>query len=144
MSKSKGNIVNPLEIVEQYGADAVRFALVFGTALGNDQALSYPKLDASRKFTNKLWNIARFIEMNKIHNSQFTIHNSLKDLKTAAENKNDNEWIDKADKLSREVTEDIEKYNLNYAAEKLYEFIWHQFADIYVEDVKTELMKIHI
>ncbi|MEK7186444.1 MAG: valine--tRNA ligase [Patescibacteria group bacterium] len=139
MSKSKGNIVNPLEIVEQYGADAVRFALVFGTALGNDQALSYPKLDASRKFTNKLWNIARFIEMNKIHNSQFTIHNSLKDLKTAAENKNDKEWIDKADKLSREVTEDIEKYNLNYAAEKLYEFIWHQFADIYVEDVKNRI-----
>ncbi len=66
MSKSKGNVVDPLDLVEQYGADAVRFALVYGTALGNDQSLSYPKLEAARKFTNKLWNMARFIEMKKI------------------------------------------------------------------------------
>ena len=66
MSKSKGNVINPLELVDQYGADAVRFALIYGNATGNDQALSYPKLDASRKFTNKLWNMARFIEMKKV------------------------------------------------------------------------------
>ena len=60
MSKSKGNVINPLELIEQYGADAVRFALIYGNATGNDQSLSYPKLDAARKFTNKLWNMARF------------------------------------------------------------------------------------
>ena len=65
MSKSKGNVVNPLELIDQYGADAVRFALMYGTAMGNDQVLSYPKLDSARKFTNKLWNIGRFIEMKK-------------------------------------------------------------------------------
>ena len=63
MSKSKGNVINPMEIVDQYGADSIRFALAYGTALGNDQILSYPKLEAMRKFSNKLWNIARFIEM---------------------------------------------------------------------------------
>jgi len=62
MSKSKGNVVNPMEIVDQYGADSIRFALAYGTALGNDQVLSYPKLEAMRKFCNKLWNMARFIE----------------------------------------------------------------------------------
>ena len=65
MSKSKGNVVNPLELIDQYGADAVRFALIYGNATGNDQALSYPKLEAASKFTNKIWNIARFIEIKK-------------------------------------------------------------------------------
>lgn len=138
MSKSKGNIVNPLELVEQYGADAVRFALVFGTALGNDQALSYPKLDAARKFTNKLWNIARFIDMNRIKNFKFKDY-SLKELKLKTKNKTDMEWVDKIEKLKSEITKDIEKYNFNLAAEKLYEFIWHQFADIYIEDVKKRI-----
>lgn len=138
MSKSKGNIVNPLELVDQYGADAVRFALVFGTALGNDQILSYPKLDAARKFTNKLWNMARFIEVNRIQNSKFKTQN-LKELKKEAKNKTDKEWIDKVEKLSSKVSKDIENYNFNFAAEKLYEFVWHQFADNYIEDVKKRI-----
>ncbi|MEK7573660.1 MAG: valine--tRNA ligase [Patescibacteria group bacterium] len=142
MSKSKGNIVNPLELVEQYGADAVRFALVFGTALGNDQALSYPKLDAARKFTNKLWNIARFIDMKReALNPKFEISNNktIKQLDNLARNKTDKEWINKTEKLAKDVTEDLEKYNFNFAAEKLYEFTWHQFADIYIEDVKKRI-----
>ncbi len=141
MSKSKGNIVDPLELVEEYGADAVRFALVFGTAFGNDQVLSYSKLEAARKFTNKIWNIGRFIDMNLGQKSKIKTQKSIEELKNFAKNKTDKEWVRKTEKLVEEVTEDIEKYNFNFAAEKLYEFIWHQFADIYIEDVKKRLDK---
>ncbi len=139
MSKSRGNIVNPLELVDQYGADAVRFALVFGTALGNDQALSYPKLQSARNFINKLWNIARFIEISRIQNSELKIQNSIKDLKKFAKNEKDKKIIAQTEELIRKITLDIEKYNFNYAAERLYEFAWHEFADKYIEDVKNRI-----
>ncbi len=139
MSKSKGNIVNPLELVDQYGADAVRFALVFGTALGNDQALSYPKLQSARNFTNKLWNMARFIDIKRVNMPQLTINNSLKDLKKLARNENDKEMIGKTEELIKEITSNIEKYSFNYAAERLYEFAWHEFADKYIENVKNRI-----
>jgi len=145
MSKSKGNVVNPLELVDQYGADAVRFALIYGNATGNDQALSYPKLDAARKFTNKLWNMARFIEMKK----KDVILSGAKDLDSSAlpqndimkqaKHKNDKEMVKKIGELVKKVTEDLEKYNFNYAAEALYEFAWHEFADKYIEDVKNRI-----
>jgi valyl-tRNA synthetase len=138
MSKSKGNVVNPLELVDQYGADAVRFALIYGNATGNDQALSYPKLDASRKFTNKLWNMGRFIEMKKSAKSGPEILNLEKLLKVALDKK-DKEIILKTINLTGEVTKNIDSYNFNYAAETLYEFAWHEFADKYIEDVKNRL-----
>lgn len=128
MSKSKGNVVNPLELVDEYGADAVRFALIYGNATGNDQALSYSKLDAARKFTNKLWNIARFIQMNKENSS-----------KEGTEHKNDKDWTQKVEALSREVTKYLDSYQFNLGAERLYEFIWHEFADVYIEDVKNRV-----
>jgi valyl-tRNA synthetase len=128
MSKSKGNVVNPMEIVDQYGADSIRFALVYGTALGNDQVLSYPKLEAMRKFSNKLWNMARFIEMKKEEAS-----------KIGEENEKDKEWTKEVKKLTEEITVHLEKYQFNYAAAHLYEFIWHQFADVYIEDVKNRI-----
>jgi len=134
MSKSKGNVVNPIELVDQYGADAVRFALIYGNATGNDQALSYPKLDAARKFTNKLWNMARFIEFSR------KVTNEEK--KPAVEFETDelnNNWSKKTQELAREVTSDLEKYNFNYAAEKLYDFVWHEFADEYIEDIKPKI-----
>jgi valyl-tRNA synthetase len=138
MSKSKGNVVNPLELVDQYGADAVRFALIYGNATGNDQALSYPKLDASRKFTNKIWNIARFIEMKKAPN--LTVGTmELKELSKTAENENDKKLVTQMGELVKKVTEDLNKYNFNYAAEGLYEYIWHEFADKYIEDVKNRI-----
>jgi len=140
MSKSKGNVVNPLELVEKYGADAVRFALIYGNATGNDQALSYPKLDAARKFTNKLWNMARFISMNRIQNSKFKIQNlEIKELLKIAKNENDKEMVKKVDELVNKVTKDLDSYNFNYAAESLYEFAWHEFADKYIEDVKNRI-----
>ncbi len=131
MSKSKGNVVNPMEIVDQYGADAIRFALSYGTALGNDQVLSYPKLEAMRKFSNKLWNMGRFIEMNKI--------SGRKELTKAAKHANDKEMIKKTEELVKEVTRLLEHYDFNHAAQNLYDFIWHEFADIYIEDVKNRI-----
>jgi len=128
MSKSKGNVVNPLELVDKYGADAVRFALIFGTALGNDQSLSYSKLDAMRKFTNKLWNMARFIEIS-----------SFEKLSKESKNEKDEEMLQKTEKLAKEITKLLGKYDFNHAAQKLYEFIWHEFADKYIEDVKNRL-----
>jgi valyl-tRNA synthetase len=140
MSKSKGNVVNPIELVDQYGADAVRFALIYGNATGNDQALSYPKLDAARKFTNKLWNIGRFIEFQKSqHAFKFMSSLDLNDLKNADFEKVDNDWVIKLNKLALEIAKNLNNYQFNYATESLYEFIWHQFADIYVEDVKNRM-----
>ena len=138
MSKSKGNVVNPLELVDQYGADAVRFALVYGTALGNDQILSYPKLEAARRFTNKLWNMARFIEMNRVAGSTQNV-DSIEELKEFATNETDKEWVEKISKLVAEVSKNMEDYQFNQVSEKLYEFVWHQFADIYIEDVKSRI-----
>lgn len=140
MSKSKGNVTNPLELVEQYGADAVRFALVYGTALGNDQVLSYPKLESARRFTNKLWNIARFIMMKREELPNVIARNEVtwQSLEHAT-NQSDKEWVDKVSTLVSEVTKNMEEYQFNQVSEKLYEFIWHQFADIYIEDVKNRI-----
>jgi valyl-tRNA synthetase len=140
MSKSKGNVVNPLEVVEQYGADAVRFALVYGTALGHDQSLSYPKLDAMRKFTNKLWNMARFIEM-KRNDSQIEklVHHDLNALANIVEHENDKTMLKKLEELTVKVTKQLDNYDFNHASQDLYEFAWHEFADIYIEDVKQRI-----
>jgi valyl-tRNA synthetase len=138
MSKSKGNVVNPLEVVDQYGADAVRFALIYGNATGNDQALSYPKLEAARKFTNKLWNMARFIEMKNASNIKHQAL-SIEELKRIAKHEKDREMIKQVGGLVKKVTEDLNKYNFNYAAESLYEFVWHEFADKHIEDVKNRI-----
>jgi len=140
MSKSKGNVVNPLELVDQYGADAVRFALVYGTALGNDQSLSYPKLEAARRFTNKIWNMARFIEMKRVSSVQYPVF-SMEELKKMTNNKTDKEWIERVSRLVREITKYLNSYQFNFASDKLYEFTWHEFADVYIEDVKKRLDK---
>ncbi len=147
MSKSKGNVINPLELVDQYGADAVRFALVYGNATGNDQSLSYPKLDASRKFTNKLWNIGRFIllchpegeKRPKDLDSSALPQDDVQNLLKLAKSEKDKEIISKTQNLIKNITKDLEDYNFNYAAEELYEFIWHEFADKYIEDVKNRI-----
>jgi valyl-tRNA synthetase len=150
MSKSKGNVVNPLELVDQYGADAVRFALVYGTALGNDQVLSYPKLEAARRFTNKLWNISRFVMMKReelghpeqsegsIDSSEVS-QNDIVELKEYAKNETDKDWVGKVSNLVSEVSNNMESYQFNQVSEKLYEFVWHQFADVYIEGVKNRI-----
>ena len=124
MSKSKGNVVDPLEIVEEYGADSVRFALIYGTAFGNDQALSYPKLINSRNFANKLWNIARLIIDYKPekYDKEFS--------------GKDREILGKSEELIKKVTKSIENYRFHEASEAIYEFTWHEFADKYIEEAK--------
>lgn len=139
MSKSKGNVVNPLEIVEQYGADAVRFALVYGNATGADQSLSYTKLDAARKFTNKLWNMARFLEMKKPEGTGSVQRIELHALSTFAKHQADKDMVEKTKVFVRDITKYLENYQFNLAAEGLYEFTWHVFADKYIEEVKNRV-----
>lgn len=143
MSKSKGNVVNPLELIDQYGADAVRFALIYGNATGNDQSLSYSKLDAARKFTNKLWNMARFIKMKEETLSDEDRLKvkimSLDELGRKDLSKEDTSWVAKVNDLSAEITKYLDSYQFNLGAERLYEFIWHEFADLYIEDVKNRV-----
>lgn len=143
MSKSKGNVINPLELADQYGADAVRFALIYGNATGNDQVLSYPKLDAARKFANKLWNMARFIEI-QIKENNMDVNRKI-DLTSGVNGGIDGEEERKMymKKLSlvREVNKYLKSYQFNLAAELLYEFIWHEIADKYLEYTKVSKNK---
>ncbi len=135
MSKSKGNVVNPMEIADQYGADAARMALVYGTAFGHDQALSHPKLQAIRNFTNKLWNIGRFIIDFAPEDAKHLDQNV-----TAVTNLNnpEDQKIMTGLKLSVEkVGKALENYRFHDAAQTLYDFIWHEFADIYIESTKN-------
>ena len=139
MSKSKGNVVNPLELLDTYGADAVRFALVYGTALGNDQSLSYPKLEAMRKFTNKLWNMARFIEF--AHPVKEENQQTVEDKKlSSSEPEYSNHYYENRIKpCIKKITKYLDNYQFNYAAGELYEFVWHDFADLYIENIKTRI-----
>ncbi|HUD04843.1 MAG TPA: valine--tRNA ligase [Patescibacteria group bacterium] len=143
MSKSKGNVVNPMEIVDQYGADAIRFALVYGTALGNDQVLSYPKLEAMRKFSNKLWNMGRFIEITlqpeAYKNVEWTPDVTIQELSRLAKNEKDKAMVQKTGDLVKEITRLLENYDFNHAAQSLYDFAWHEFADLHIEDVKNRI-----
>ena len=152
MSKSKGNVVNPIEMVDKYSADAVRMALIFGSAAGNDLSLAEDKIRGMRNFTNKLWNIGRFIEMNQSPSSAKAStdakaladrsagkQNSIEELREITKNENDKKMIDQVEKLIEQTTKHIEKFELNIAAEGLYDFIWHEFADKYIEDVKSRI-----
>lgn len=130
MSKSLGNGIDPLEIIEQYGADALRFTLITGNSPGNDMRFSTEKVEASRNFANKIWNASRFIQMN------LTIDNADLPAELALEDK----WIlHKYNELVKAVTENIDKYELGIAVQKLYDFIWDNFCDWYIEIVKPRL-----
>lgn len=132
MSKSLGNGIDPLEIIEQYGADALRFTLITGNAPGNDMRFYYERVEASRNFANKVWNASRFIMMNMPEDG---IKEVSKDSLTQAD-----KWIlSKANKLVKDVTDNIEKFELGVAADKLYNFIWEEFCDWYIEMVKPRL-----
>ena len=140
MSKSKGNVINPLELIDRYGADAIRFALVYGNATGNDQSLSYPKLEAARKFTNKLWNIGRYIDL-ICNNKEIKFFGPEMATFNSIDNPSDEkEWcnavLQESTELIRTVTKDLDNYNFNYAAEKIYDYVWHKLADMYLEQSK--------
>ena len=132
MSKSLGNGINPLEIIEQYGADALRLTLVTGNAPGNDMRYSEKKIIASRNFANKVWNASRFMLMN-IEKADLS-NVSLADLTPA------DKWIlSKANSLVKEVTDNMEKYDFGVAVAKLNDIIWEEFCDWYIEMVKPRL-----
>jgi valyl-tRNA synthetase len=132
MSKSLGNGVDPLEIIEKYGADALRLTLVTGNAPGNDMRFYYERVEASRNFANKIWNAARFILMNFEDEEEVNVE--LNDLVAA------DRWIlSKLNTLAKEVTENMDKYELGVAVSKLYDFFWEEFCDWYIEMVKPRL-----
>ena len=132
MSKSLGNGIDPLEVIDKYGADALRFTLITGNAPGNDMRFYYERVEASRNFANKVWNASRFIMMNMPEDG---IKEVSKDSLTQAD-----KWIlSKANKLVKDVTDNIEKFELGVAADKLYNFIWEEFCDWYIEMVKPRL-----
>ncbi|NLJ96483.1 MAG: valine--tRNA ligase [Clostridiales bacterium] len=133
MSKSLGNGIDPLEVIDKYGADALRFTLITGNAPGNDMRFYWERVEANRNFANKVWNASRFIMMNlEKADLQEDIN---KELLTQADR-----WIlSKSNTLVKEVTDNLETFELGIAAQKIYDFIWEEFCDWYIEMVKPRL-----
>ena len=132
MSKSLGNGINPLEVIDKYGADALRLTLVTGNAPGNDMRFYWERVESSRNFANKVWNASRFIMMNL---DKAEVKDVSLDKLTDAD-----KWIlSKVNTLAAEVTDNMENYDLGVAVSKIYDFIWEEFCDWYIEMVKPRL-----
>ena len=136
MSKSLGNGIDPLEVIEKYGADALRFNLISGNSPGNDMRFFWEKVEAYSNFANKIWNASRFILMNidedKVRNADRTVVE--KNLTMA------DRWVaSRLNTVIAEVTDNLEKFELGIAAQKLYDFVWFEFCDWYIEMVKSRL-----
>ena len=130
MSKSLGNGIDPLEVIDKYGADALRFTLVTGNSPGNDTRFYYERVESNRNFCNKIWNASRFVMMNL----------TVEDFELPGELALEDKWIlSLYNQLVKEVTDNIEKYELGVAADKLYSFIWDNYCDWYIELCKTRL-----
>jgi valyl-tRNA synthetase len=136
MSKSLGNGIDPLEIIEEYGADALRFTLATGNAPGNDMRFYMERVEASSNFANKLWNASRFVLMN-IEGAE--IGNLEKEMQELNLELSDRWILSRFNNVVKEVTESIEKYELGIAAQKIYDFIWGEYCDWYIELVKHRL-----
>ncbi|MDO8496837.1 MAG: valine--tRNA ligase [bacterium] len=129
ISKSLGNNIDPLDMTEQYGTDAVRMAMIIGTSVGNDSKVSPEKFKAYKHFANKLWNITRFVLM--------SIPDKM-DTNTSLTSE-DKKLIEELQKLTEDITQDMENFRFYLAAEKIYHYVWHTFADKIVEESKTKL-----
>ena len=131
MSKSLGNGVDPLEVVAQYGADALRFSLILGISFGNDIRYIPAKVEQGANFANKLWNASKFVLMNlEDYDKNYDLSKLCKEDK----------WIlSKANRLAKEMATNIDNYDLGVAAQKIYDFIWNEFCDWYIEIVKPRL-----
>ena len=131
MSKSLGNGIDPLEVIDKYGADALRMTLMTGNAPGNDMRFYWERVEASRNFANKVWNASRFIMMNMRDEEEPVGLDALIDA---------DRWIlSKVNRLAKDVTENMDKYELGIALQKVYDFIWEEFCDWYIEMVKPRL-----
>lgn len=140
MSKSLGNGIDPLEIIDQYGADALRFMLITGNAPGNDMRFIWDRLTASRNFANKIWNASRFIMMNMDSAKEAGITDEAINAVTLDDLTMADKWIvAKANQLVRDVTDNMEKFELGVAADKIHDFLWDEFCDWYIEMVKPRL-----
>ncbi len=145
MSKTLGNGVDPIEVIDQYGADSLRFSVLSGTTMGNDIRYMPEKLEQASNFANKIWNAAKFIignsvkdeEIIKFHEENYDkMHHSYKKGSLQIEDK----WIiSKLNKLVEDVTNNIEKYDLGVALDNIYNFIWNEFCDWYIEMVKARI-----
>ena len=131
MSKSLGNGIDPLEVIEKYGADALRMTLITGNAPGNDMRFYYERVEANRNFANKIWNASRFIMMNMEGKTVTDAKDALEPV---------DRWIiSKLNSLVKEVTDNMESFELGIAVQKIYDFIWDEFCDWYIEMVKPRL-----
>ena len=131
MSKSLGNGIDPLEVIEKYGADALRMTLITGNAPGNDMRFYYERVEANRNFANKIWNASRFIMMNMEGKTVMDAKDALEPV---------DRWIiSKLNSLVKEVTDNMESFELGIAVQKIYDFIWDEFCDWYIEMVKPRL-----
>ncbi len=138
MSKSLGNGIDPLEVIDKYGADALRFTLITGNAPGNDMRYYQERVEASRNFANKVWNASRFIMMN-LPDKEEAFYKDIENT-TISDLTDADKWIiSKCNRLAKEVTENLDRYELGIAADKLYSFIWEEFCDWYIEMVKPRL-----
>lgn len=134
MSKSKGNVVDPMGIVEQYGADALRMALLVGNSPGQDASFDEAKVKGYRNFSNKLWNMARFVL------ASTELHGTDKEIHEQGITKEDKKILEQAMGVKKEVAENIEKYRFSQAAEIAYHYVWHEFADKIIEEKKKILV----
>jgi len=148
MSKSKGNVIDPLTMSDKYGADALRMALVIGVAPGSDISLSEDKIRAQRNFVNKIWNASRFVEMLidrlQQNNPNLKINFSPSsrgdvDLSTKGFSPADKNILEKLKKIISSTTKNLNNYRFGQASEDLYQFFWHEFCDIYIENAKDRL-----
>lgn len=137
MSKSKGNVVNPLDMTEKYGTDALRMSLVYGIAPASDFVVSEDKIRAQRNFVNKIWNSSRFIEMliDRLREKNPNLTVSL-DIDKSKLTNSDKEILKKLNEIIVSTTKNLETYHFGQASENLYQFFWHEFCDIYIEDSK--------
>ena len=133
MSKSKGNIIDPLGVIDLYGTDALRFALIFSTSAGTDIPLAEDKIKGMKHFANKLWNITRYI-LSKVDTENFRSE-------PKTNNETDKAFLVKLNHTIQEVTEKLNNLSFHEAAQEIYDFTWHELADKYIEHSKTELNK---
>ncbi|MCI5996930.1 MAG: valine--tRNA ligase [Parvimonas sp.] len=132
MSKSLNNGIDPIEVIEKYGADALRFTLISGNTPGNDMRFYEKRVEANRNFANKLWNASRFVLMNLNDDEKYNI--DIQNLE------NEDKWIlTRLSRTTKELTENLEKFEFGLASAKIYDFIWNEFCDWYIEFSKTRL-----
>lgn len=133
MSKSKGNVVNPMDLIEQYGADAMRFSLIYQVTGTQDLRVAEDTLKMAKTFMNKIWNATRFVQM------KLGDYEQKGELKFSENTDADKEIKLKLEEIKKSYNEDLEKYRFGQAAESIYHFFWHEFCDIYIEKAKDQI-----